>query len=110
MANKNKLKIYCRLAATAYLLLYFNVINAKEGALLERIYELDGELTTGVCPDELKREPRKLAKEFGCDRVRIEYGYRSKELVQCKLRTDLANEIVHDYNNFIEACKVKQEQ
>lgn len=84
-------------------------VNAGEGLLLEKVYKLDSELTAGVCPEELKRVRRVSPQEFGCDRVRLEYGYRSKELVQCKLRTDLANEIIYEYNQFIDACKNKPE-
>jgi hypothetical protein len=93
-----------------YALLLISPVNAAEGEILEKVYRLDGVMSAGVCPDELKRVGRTTLQDFGCDRVRIDYGYRSNELVQCKLRKDLANKIIHEYNLFIEECKNKEQQ
>lgn len=81
---------------------------ASDVTMLEKIYELDAVMSAGVCPDELKRIRQTTTQDFSCDRVRIDYGYRSNELVQCNLRKNLANEIINEYNHFIEACKSKE--
>ena len=79
--------------------------NKVDVSILEKVYRLDAVKSSGLCPSVLKKVFRATKKDFGCDRVRIDFGYRSKELVQCKLRTDLANKIIQEYNIFIEQCR-----
>ena len=79
----------------------------SDGSMLEKVYKLDAVKSSGICPSDLKRVLHATKEDFGCDRVRIDFGYRSRELVQCKLRKDLANKIIQEYNVFIEECKIK---
>lgn len=83
--------------------------NNPGGSMLGEVYRLDAVKSSGVCPSELKRVLYATKEDFGCDRVRIDFGHRSKELVQCKLRKDLANKIIQEYNAFIEQCKNKNQ-
>lgn len=83
------------------------IANKSDGSMLEKVYKLDALKSSGICPRDLKRVLYATKEDFGCDRVRIDFGYRSKELVQCKLRKDLANKIIQEYNVFIEECKNK---
>ncbi len=76
-----------------------------DGSMLGKVYRLDAVTSSGICPSDLKRVFHATKEDFGCDRVRIDFGYRSKELVQCKSRKDLANKIIQEYNAFIEQCK-----
>lgn len=85
-----------------------NVVASKSDVyILEKVYKLDAVKSSGVCPSDLKNIFRATKKDFDCDRVRIDFGYRSKELVQCKLRTDLANKIIQEYNTFMDQCRDK---
>ncbi len=77
-------------------------------SMLEKVYKLDVIMSSGQCPSDLKKVLYTRNEDFGCDRIRIDYGYRSKELVQCKLRKDLANNIIDEYNVFIEQCKLNK--
>lgn len=79
--------------------------DASKRLMLEKVYRLDAVKSSGLCPNDSKRVLHATKEDFGCDRVRIDFGYRSKELVQCKLRKDLANKIIQEYNAFIEQCK-----
>lgn len=83
--------------------------NKSDGIMLEKIYKLDAVKSSGMCPSDLKKVFHATKKDFGCDRVRIDFGYRSKELVQCKLRINLANKIIQEYNAFIEQCEIEKE-
>ena len=100
----------CSLLILACSFLLITSAHALEGELLEKVYKLDAEMTAGVCPKEFKRVRVISTEAFGCDRVRIDYGYRSKELVQCRLRKNLANEIIREYNLFIDNCKRKAQE
>lgn len=83
--------------------------DASKGLMLEKAYKLDAVMSSGQCPNELKKVRHGSNEDFGCDRVRIDYGYRSNELVQCKFRRDLANRIIGEYNVFIEQCKSEEQ-
>lgn len=85
------------------------IANPPDVSMLEKVYKLDAVLSSGQCPSDLKKVLRASNVDFGCDRIRIDYGYRSNELVQCKLRTDLANKIIHEYNEFIKKCKIDKQ-
>ncbi|MFT5395576.1 MAG: hypothetical protein ACI85N_000763 [Gammaproteobacteria bacterium] len=85
------------------------IANKSDGFMLEKVYKLDSVKSSGVCPSDLKRVLHATKENFGCDRARIDFGYRSKELVQCKLRKNLANKIIHEYNVFIEQCKIEKQ-
>ncbi len=85
------------------------IANPLDVSMLEKIYKLDAVLSSGQCPSDLKKVLRASNVDFGCDRIRIDYGYRSNELVQCKLRTNLANKIIREYNEFIEQCKIDKQ-
>jgi len=85
------------------------IANKSGSSMLGKVYRLDAVKSSGICPSELKRVFHATKEDFGCDRVRIEFGYRSKELVQCKLRKDLANKIIQEYNAFIEQCKIENQ-
>ena len=84
------------------------IANPSDVLMLKKVYKLDATISSGQCPSDLKRVLQATNEDFGCDRVRIDYGYRSNELVQCKLRKDLANKIIHEYNAFIEQCKMQK--
>lgn len=86
------------------------IANPSDVSMLEKVYKLDAVTSSGQCPDDLKKVMRASNEDFGCDRARIEYGYRSNELVQCKLRKDLANRIIHEYNTFIEQCSIENNE
>lgn len=73
--------------------------------MLEKMYKLDAIVGSGVCPEELKPSRQYNELDFGCDRVKIEYGNPSKEYARCRMRKNLANRIAHEYNLFIESCK-----
>tara|TARA_R110002073_G_scaffold7963_4_gene44505 strand:- start:21970 stop:22302 length:333 start_codon:yes stop_codon:yes gene_type:complete len=85
------------------------VANELDGSMLEKVYKLDAVISSRLCPSDLKRVFHATKKDFGCDRVRIDFGYRSKELVQCKSRKDLANKIIQEYNAFIEQCEIEKQ-
>jgi hypothetical protein len=95
----------------AYLLSFIPtaIADASKGHMLEKVYKLDAVISSGHCPVDLKKFLHASNEDFGCDRVRIDYGYRSNEFVQCKLRKDLANRIIGEYNVFIDQCESEKQ-
>lgn len=41
--------------------------------------------------------------------MKIKYGYPSLQVSQCETRKAEANEIIHEYNIFIDRCKNEQQ-
>jgi|GEM_PF-1905905 hypothetical protein len=83
------------------------IASPRDGAMLEKVYKLDAVVSSGQCPNNFEMVLHASNEDFGCDRVRIIYGYRSDAFVQCKTRKDLANRIIGEYNVFIDECESK---